>query len=114
MIARLAWEDEYKKEFQRAIQARAEGNEGMSRVCCRRAAGILIGEHLRRRGITIKSKSAYERLSKFKDLPDIDENMKRIAGNFLIKVNQEHKLPADTDLIQDVAWLKDILLASRE
>ena len=35
----------------------------MARVCARRAAGIIIGEYLVRRGYPSKSDSAYVRLS---------------------------------------------------
>ena len=84
----------------------------MARVCCRRAAGIVIGEYLRKRKINVVSNSAYDQLAIIEGLADINENVKRVSRNFLIKVNQEHRLPETIDLIQDVTWLKEALLVS--
>ena len=36
----------YDQEINRAEKARQDGNEGMARVCARRAAGIVVGEYL--------------------------------------------------------------------
>ncbi|NUM48429.1 MAG: hypothetical protein HUU38_27285, partial [Anaerolineales bacterium] len=42
------WKDQYFSELQRGQQARAEGNEGMARVCARRAAGEVIRAYYQR------------------------------------------------------------------
>jgi hypothetical protein len=112
VIAKLDWEKQYQRELQRAIQVRAMGNEGMARVCCRRAAGIVLGEYLRRRGLMLTTTSVYDRLAIVDNLPDVDERVKRINRHFTIRVNHAHELPPEVDLIQDVAWLKDNLLVS--
>jgi hypothetical protein len=104
------WESGYKKELERAVRARSEGNEGMGRVCARRAAGILIGEYFRRRGVFGLPDSAYDRLTLFNDLPDVNEEFKEISSHLLMKVNKEHHLPVKADLISDVIWLRDHLL----
>ncbi|HSB65071.1 MAG TPA: hypothetical protein VLD65_00750 [Anaerolineales bacterium] len=104
------WESDYNKELERAEQARLERNEGMARVCARRAAGILIGEYLRRRGVSGLTNSAYDRLTFFNSLQDVDEDCKQVCRHFLLKVNQEHNLPMNADLIHDVIWLKNQLL----
>ncbi len=83
----------------------------MARVCARRAAGIVVGEYLRRTGNMDKmSNSALERLSVFNRLPEVDEETKQIGQHFLMKVNQDHELDAGIDLIEDAMWLKDNLL----
>ena len=82
----------------------------MARVCARRAAGIIIGEYLFRRGIKNFKASAYERLMLFCSLPDVDEALKDLAGHFLLKVNHERRLPVDVDLINEVERLAKILL----
>jgi hypothetical protein len=104
------WNAEFKKEIERALLARSDGNEGMARVCARRAAGIIIGEYLNRHGYPILSNNAYERLSVFHGLPDVDKKYKEIANHFLMKVNLDHNLPMKADLISDVIWLKENLL----
>lgn len=82
----------------------------MARVCARRAAGIVIGEYLTRRGYSGLNSSAYDRLNLFSRLADVDENYKEIIRHLLMKVNREHNLPVDTDLIYEVTLLKDYLL----
>lgn len=101
---------EYQKELGRAVQARERGNEGMARVCARRAAGIVVGEYLNRRGYRGLNNSAYDRLSVFSSLPDVDEEYQQVCRHFIVKVNQEHNLPADSDLIEEAAWLREKLL----
>jgi hypothetical protein len=34
------WQERYQNELERGEQARRDGNEGMARVCARRAAGL--------------------------------------------------------------------------
>jgi hypothetical protein len=105
-----SWKQEYQEEIEHAIQARSTGNEGMARVCARRAAGIVIGEYLLHRGFTNIIHSAYERISVFNDLPDVDLKCKEIASHFLLKVNPDHTLPLEVDLINEAMWLEKTLM----
>jgi hypothetical protein len=105
-----SWKLELQAEIEHALQARSTGNDGMARVCARRAAGIIIGEYLLRRGFANLPHSAYNRISKFTDLPDVKKQWKDIAGHFLLKVNIDHELPLDADLIRDAMWLEKTLL----
>ena len=114
MISEISWKEEFTKEVERAIQARSEGNEGMARVCARRAAGIVVGEYLRRQGVVRFTNSVYDRITLFNTLPNIDAKCKEVCRHFLMKVNEEHKLPGDTDLVQDVYWLKEQLLSDKQ
>jgi hypothetical protein len=47
---------------------------------------------------------------RFNDLPDLDQKFKEIANHFLLKVNPDHKLPMDADLISEAMWLEKTLL----
>jgi hypothetical protein len=105
-----SWKVEYENEISRAIGARSDGNEGMARVCARRAAGIIIGEYLSRRGHKNLKASVYSRLLLFNSLPYMDEAVKEIAGHFLLKVNHDRTLPVDVDLISEAERLAKILL----
>ncbi len=101
---------EYQKELEHAISARSKRNEGMARVCARRAAGFIIGEYLNRRGYSGLTKNAYDNITIFTTLPIVEQKYKDIASHFLLKVNQDHKLPFEADLIYDVLWLESNLL----
>jgi hypothetical protein len=105
------WLVEYQNELEHANSARAEGNEGMARVCARRAAGIIIGEYLQRHGHTIFTHSAYDRILQFTNLPDVSQYYKDIANHSLLKVDKNHHFPAEVDLIADARLLYDCLLA---
>ena len=115
MTSEAKWKVEYLKEIEHANSARKIGNEGMARVCARRAAGIVIGEYLSRQGYTNLSNSTFERISIFVTLPGMDDNNRDIASHFLVKVNADRNLPIDADLISDTQWLvKNLLLESTD
>lgn len=110
MKSRKSWKVEYLGEIKRGLLARSNGNEGMARVCARRAAGIVIGEYLQRKGYTNLSDSAYARLTLFTSLHDEDPEYKEIASHCLMKVNQDRQLTLKIDLINEVILLKNSLL----
>jgi hypothetical protein len=104
------WKLEYQNEIEHALTARSTGNEGMARVCARRAVGIIIGEYLIRHGYTNLTRRVHDRIARFNDLPDLDQRYKEIANHFLLKVNPDHNLPLDADLISEAMWLEKTLL----
>jgi hypothetical protein len=110
MESEVKWKVACQDEINHALSARQAGNEGMARVCARRAAGIVIGEYLSRHGYTDLSQSAFERMSIFLSIPGMDEHARIVTGHFMVKVNQDHNLPVDADLISDARWLITHLL----
>lgn len=113
MVTEINWKLEYQREIEHATAVREAGNEGMARVCARRAAGIIIGEYLRRNGYTNISTSIFDQLSFFISLPGIESQCQDIASHLLMKVNSDHSLPNDVDLISDAHWLAENLLFER-
>jgi len=107
------WQAGFNTEIEQAKIARARGNEGMARVCARRAAGIVIGEYLLRKGRPSPSASAYDRLRLLERLPDIPESIREATCRLLLRVDANHQLPADADLINDAVLLREILLPAR-
>ncbi len=105
-----SWKADYTREIEHAVAARGAGNEGMARVCARRAAGIIIGEYLHRHGDARPKDNAYDRLARFMALPEIDDQVKEVCSHFLMKVDLQHKLPGDPDLVAEVNWLERALL----
>ena len=99
-----------KVEFERAIQARAKGNEGQARVCARRAAGIAIREYLTQRGIQISSTSAYDLLNLLKEDSLLPSDLKLVADHLTVRITEEFKLPVEADLIAEAQVLCDWLL----
>jgi hypothetical protein len=106
------WQQEYQAEIEHAELARLNGNEGMARVCARRAAGVIIGEYLSRHGHSKLTHSAYDRITLFNRLPEVDQELKDITQHFLLKVNKYYEFANDLDLIKDARILKKALLTN--
>ena len=104
------WKVEMQIEFDRAVQARARGNEGQARVCARRAAGIAIREYLTRQGIRLPSSSAYDLLNLIKEDPHLSSDLKQIAEHLTLRVTEEFKLPVDADLVAEARTFCEELL----
>ena len=110
MVENPPWKNRFTEEIQRAENARNAGNEGMARVCARRAAGVVAGEYLRIQGIPLSDPSAYVRLKVLQHLPQTPAPVKDIVDHFLIRINPDHNLPVQADLIAEARWLASELL----
>lgn len=104
------WQHKIEKELETAADARLRGNEGMARVCARRAAGIAVGEFLSRHGYEIHSHSVITRLRFLLTLPDLSSETRQVAEHFLVHLDQDHKLPIEADLVKEARWLVTELL----
>lgn len=104
------WRIDFNREIDRAKTARAQRNEGMARVCARRAAGIAIGEYLRLRDFSSPSASAYNRLRFLESLPGIPEGASEPTRCLLLRVDEHHQLPGEVDLINEAERLCSLLL----
>lgn len=107
-----SWKMRFKKEMQRAETARAEGNEGMARVCARRAAGIVAKEYFKRReiGLPRSTIATLQSLKVLSQLPDVPEEVREVAAHFTVNITPDHVLPGDVDLLAEVLWLEERLL----
>jgi HEPN domain-containing protein len=113
MLVDTEWKKRAVSELEKAVTARENGNEGMARVCARRAAGLIIGEYLQRRGISSPGPSAYDRLRLLLNLADAPEQARQIGDHLLRRVNQDFNLPFEADLIEETRRLADQLLDER-
>ena len=104
------WQTKIQAEFDRAEQARANGNEGQARVCARRAAGIAIREYLARQGTPIPSVSAVDLLNHLREDPLLSPDLIRIVDHLTLRVTEEFKLPVDADLVAESRKLCNELL----
>jgi len=107
----LSWEARFNQEIRQAETARASGNEGMARVCARRAAGIAAGEYLRRHRLELSDPSAYVRLKFLLQLPQTSLAVHEVINHFLMRINPDHNLPVQADLIAEARWLANELLS---
>lgn len=108
-----SWNLEYQQEITHARHARSIRNEGMARVCARRAAGLIICEYFHRKGLTNLGPSAYQHLKLLESIPDLDPKIKQVANHFLLTVDKDFNLPDQIDLISEAEWLKQELLKDK-
>ena len=110
MNAAEPWKTTFDTEIRRATDARLAGNEGMARVCARRAAGVLVGEYLKRRGIDPGTPSAYDQLLYLSGLPGISPQVAQTTHLLLMRITPEHTLPEEADLIAEALRLRQELV----
>ena len=103
------WRERANVELARGIRARKEGNEGMARVCARRAAGIIIAAYYAAEGAPPPGSSVLNHLRALRDSPDASDAVRETAARFLLQITPDHVLPGDVDLIAEVERLRDAL-----
>lgn len=113
MTGQSLWREAFEGEIERAEAARLAGNEGMARVCARRAAGIAIREFLARRGTAWRSPSAYALLHTLQSMDDLPAEAILAAERLLMRVTPEFSLPIQADLIIESRRLAEALLDER-
>jgi len=114
MSQKFQWERDFSKEIENARYSREAGNEGRARVSARRAAGIAAGVYLSQIMPDYKIKGALENLSDLQSHPDIRDNIKELVNIFLIRVDYDHNLPIEADLIEQAINVKNLLITPEE
>ncbi|HWR67286.1 MAG TPA: hypothetical protein VN364_14305 [Bellilinea sp.] len=98
-------------ELARADQARQAGNEGMARVCARRAAGIAVREYFINNHIEFTDPSAISLLTRLIQMESIPADIKSIIDSLLTRVTPEYRLPIPIDLTACtkllIVWVAD-------
>lgn len=103
------WKVRALAELSRAEDSRSQGNEGMARVCARRAAGFILGEYFSRNKEAAPN-SAYARLQYLQAKTKNNSKLHAVLSHFLLRITPEHQLPVEADLIADARWLANELL----
>ena len=88
-----------QEELLLAKQSRSEGNEGRARVCARRAAGAAAQGFLLNAGIADRHENALDSLRTLRSELDLPDRVVKAIDCLLLKVDLDHNLPADVDLI---------------
>lgn len=110
MTPNQAWQVDFERELEGARAARQAGNEGRARVCARRAAGIVVGEFLRRRGIAVENLNAYQRLSALGEASNLPPRVTEIARHLTLRLAPDYRLPVEADLVAEAQELRALLL----
>ena len=109
------WPAKIRSELETGKRAQERGNEGMARVCARRAAGWAANAFLEEQGIHIRAKSSFQRLLYLKDsdlLPrETRESLERLTLSLEKDDTQgESYWPLDVDLLDEARQVIQALL----
>ena len=102
-------ETKINKELENAQLARQIGNEGMARVCARRAAGIAVRYFFIHTTKSDPKESPFDLLRTFSELPNIPSEISKLTRNLTKQVSKSFELPDGIDLIDDAKKLCDYL-----
>ena len=99
----------FQRELDHGRNARRENNEGMARVCARRAAGILVRAYYESKGVDLPGASALNHLRALATAPDEPRGVQEVARHFIRQIDHDHVLPEGIDLLAEVEWLRSAL-----
>ena len=88
-----------RREFLTARQALKDGNEGMARVCARRAAGAAITYWLQQQQRTGWGVDAMSQLRNLQQDPSIPKDVQNAAARLIAKITENS--PFSTDPLND-------------
>ena len=108
----MTYPDEVEKELKRGREAKEDGNEGMTRVCARRAAGAAIRLWKGKRGRDIKwGTSAMSQLKTMSLDVSFPEAVRQAAERLTTQQQHDHTMPFDNDPLEDAVIVIEHLLA---
>ncbi|MCW5873780.1 MAG: hypothetical protein KIS88_03960 [Anaerolineales bacterium] len=102
----MSWQDTVRKELATADAARARGNEGMARVCARRAAGWAIKAHLGEAGVNLDTNSVIEHFRHMLAQDDTQAELRLLLEHLRMpklrpNLEEDSFFPEDIDLIAE-------------
>ena len=99
-----------EKEFATAREARTVGNDGMVRVCARRAAGHAIGRYLSGHPNRAWGSSALTHLAQLKDDPAFPHAIREAAVRLTARISENFKYSESSDPISDAFAIVDYFM----
>ncbi len=104
------WQQDFRVEMERAEKAREEGIERRARAAARRAANVVLGEYLRRRGISPVGMTIQQRSAIVLQERDLPERARVILRHMLMRIRPTCDFPEDIDLLSEAQELAHLLL----
>jgi hypothetical protein len=94
-----------QEELLLAKQSRKEGNEGRARVCARRAAGAAVQAYFGKQGNSSQPENALRSLLSLSNTQNIPDRIQLAVERLTQRVNDDHQLPPEIDLIKEAKLL---------
>jgi hypothetical protein len=99
-----------EREMDRAGEARKEGNEGMVRVCARRAAGAAAGYWMETHALPGAGADAMSRLNALSLSGSVPAGIREAAGRLCARVTEKFAAPFPVDPLADARTLAEFCL----
>lgn len=106
----MDWHDKVREDLTRADAARGANNEGMARVCARRAAGWAAIAYLDKEGIERQKNSGFETLIQIKELKLLGADALKLLDHLSLSIEkddpeEDSHWPEEIDLLGDARKL---------
>lgn len=101
---------EIHDEMTAAYDARHAGNEGMARVCARRAAGWAIGRRYHEQLPETATSNAYLLLTWLKEQDEVADTLRAAADRLTTRITEDHDLPHSEDPLEDAEHLVTVMI----
>jgi len=106
-----AWRERIDAELAKATRARADGREGLARVCARRAAGWALRTYYVERMGQPAPASALDLLRWFHADPSASPELRHAAERLTVRVTEQHRLPHPEDPLTDARRIIEVYAA---
>ena len=101
--------EQITKEFDEALLARRQGNEGKVRVCVRRGVAIAIADFYSSRGVSILKKDVIDLLKIFLEDDTINESARQAAVRISSRITPHFQYAHPTDPLEDAQLILDYI-----
>jgi hypothetical protein len=98
------------KELAGARNAAGEGNDGMTRVCARRAAGAAIAWYVAEYPGAVKGIDALSRLKYLAEDPTFPADVREAAQKLITRITDRFQYPFSTDPVADATVITDYFI----
>lgn len=108
------WKEKAQEDLSRADIAHLAGNEGLARVCARRAAGWAAGALLEKENYSNLRKTAFENILELSNYKKENKRIVELCGHLTASLKKDAlkeitHLPENVDLLADARELIKIL-----
>ena len=107
----MHWQEQVEQELTKAAEGLQSGNEGMARVCARRAVAVAAQEWAAQHNLPAWQGDTLHQLRKIQEQSTFPLPVREAAQRLITKVTDQTKSPMTTDPIADARVILDHLIA---
>ena len=105
----MSWLEKIEQEFAKATEGLKNGNNGLARVCARRAVALASQHWAEQRNLPAWQGDAIQQLRQIQGETTFPSSVREAAQRLLTKVTEQAQSPMTTDPITDAHIILDYL-----